>query len=311
VRERALSWLLLLAAIVAAVVVTRRGSDAVVWAARVDPILAIPAGPALLVTADVGALAQASASDLFDVGTEQLLGVRATCGFEPLLAVRQVAFAMPSTATGDADSDFALIATTSLAVSEVIHCAESVIRKRGGRPIRAQIGAFSTLRDAQHPLGEVGVRQDGLMVLSGGPYFRAALDAAAGIVQRDEPARIRDELHAQLRRSLGPGQLKLSLLPGSDFILPGVRATGLGLNVVGHDVELGAIVGCDSAAACGQTKDLLERAARDLAQTSAAPALQALVVDQKERELRASARMPRHELERLLRELFASSQVEK
>jgi hypothetical protein len=261
----------------------------------------------LLATADVRALARAVGNDLSGFGAEQLRGVSATCGFEPLLAVRQVALAMPFSAGDDSGTDFALIASTSLGVSQVVDCAEKVLRKRGGQPVVGRVGAFSTLHDAQRPLGEVGVRQDGLLVLSGGAYFRAVLDAASGIRQSSETARLRDQLHAQLRRSLGPGQLQLTLVPGDDFVFPGVHAMGLGLNVVGRDAELKGIVGCDTAVACGETKGALERTLRQLATVSGLPGLGGSMIQQRERELQAAMRLPTHDLKSLLRQLLFAS----
>ena len=306
-RERNLHWLLLLAAIAAALAVVVRSSHFVANAPALDPLQAVPAGPGLLATADVRGLTQTAGNDLSDLGAEQLVGVRATCGFEPLLAVQQVALVMPFSEGNDAGTDFALIATTSLGVNQVVACAEKVLQKRGGRPVVSRVGAFSTLHDAQHPLGEVGVRKDGLLVLSGGAYFRAVLDAASGIGQASDTARLRDQLHAQLRRTLGHGQVQLTLVPGDEFVFPGVRAMGLGLNMVGRDVELKGIVGCDTAAACGETKSALERTLRQLATVSGLPALSGFMIQQQEGELRAATRLPTHDLKSLIRQLLFAS----
>src|SRR6186713_2203846 len=110
--ERRLNWVLLVLALAASVLLARRAKP---HAGRVttvvDLIGAVPRGPELLITAELGALSPAVALDLLRAGGGALLGLRETCGFEPLLALKRVALATPfRTDTAAGAGDFALIA---------------------------------------------------------------------------------------------------------------------------------------------------------------------------------------------------------
>jgi len=305
--ERVLHWLLLVAAMLAIV--------AVVWRSRVaepadsalegaDPVLAVPPGPGLLISADVSELSRAAQAELLSAFGDKLLGLRETCGFEPLLSVKRVAFAMPFQARAQhAASDFALIAETSLKEEQLSRCAQGVIRKRGGVPVRLRIGQFLSVRDSAKPLGEVAMRFDGLFVLSGGQYFRDVVDVAGGLTQPDEAARARSAVHGELRRKLGPAPLLATLLPGASFSTTGVRAVGLALQIE-SELRLRGFVGCESVAACSEAKLLLERMKADPAEEPALALLRSVVVKQHDAQLEVSARWPRSELRGLLHQLL-------
>jgi len=309
-RERGLNWLLLVAALVA--------SAWVVWRSRtlgralqpeasheVDLLSVVPQGPELLVTADVGALSPAVALDLLRAGGGALLGLREQCGFEPLLGLRRVAFAMPfRAAAGDAPPDFALIADTSLEQEPVLRCAEAVIQKRGGKPVRSSLGRFTSVRDQAKPIGEVAIRADGLFVLSGGQYFRDVIDAANGAGPADEASRLRTRLHLGIRRRLGPSQLAITLLPGKSLPLPGVQALGLGLEIA-NDVQLRGFVGCPTTAACASAQQLLEHLKTDGAREPGLSGLASLAIAQQEAQLEVAGRLPREQLAPLLSQLLA------
>ena len=304
--ERGLNWALLVVAIAASVWLVGRAKPHVLEAARaVDLIAVVPQGPELLITVEVGALSPAVALELLKAGGGALLGLRDLCGFEPLLALRRVAFAMPFRAGAAAGTaDFALIAETSLEPEPVLRCAETVMRKRGGQPVRSRSGAFTSVRDQGKPLGEVAIRADGLFVLSGGQYFRDVVDAANGSVVGDEASRLRTQLHLGMRRRLAPSQLVATLLPGASLPLPGVRALGLGLEVQG-DVRLRGFVGCVSTAACGDARQLLERVQGDVARDSGVSGLASLSIEQREVELNVTGRLPREQLAPLLTQLLS------
>lgn len=302
--ERRLSWALLVVAVAVSVVLARRAKLHAVHApTELDLIGAIPQGPELLITAEVAALSPAVALDLLRAGGGALLGLRELCGFEPLLALKRVVFAMPFRADA-APADFALIADTSLSPEPALGCAEAVIRKRGGTPVRSQLGRFTSVRDQGKPLGEVAIRGDGLFVLSGGQYFRDVIDAANGAVLGDDGARLRTRLHRGMRRRLAPSQLIATWLPGAGLPLPGVRALGLGLEVQ-SDVRLRGFVGCASTAACGDARQLLERVKSDIARDSGVAGLDSLQVEQHEVELDVSGRLPPEQLGPLLTQLLS------
>jgi len=297
--ERRLNWALLVLALAASVWLVRRaGPHAVRVTTEVDLIGVVPPGPELLITVEVGALSPAVALDLLRAGGGALLGLRELCGFEPLLAMPFRAEA----AVGAAD--FALIADTSLETDAVLRCAEAVIRKRGGTPVRSHLGRFTSVRDQGKPLGEVAIRADGLFVLSGGQYFREVMDAANGAALGDEAARLRTQLHRGMRRRLAPSQLAATLLPGASLPLPGVRALGLGLEVQ-SDVRLRGFVGCASTPACGEARQLLERVKSDIVRDSGVAGLESLRVEQHEVELDVTGRLPREQLGPLLSQLLS------
>ena len=274
-------------------------------ASPVELLGCVPTGPALLVTADLSQLGRAAAGELLAAGGGALLGLREVCGFEPLLALRRVAFATPyRDPQAQGAADFALIADTSLEPEPVLRCAEAVIRKRGGRPVRSRLGAFVAVRDQAKPLGEVAIRADGLFVLSGGQYLRDVIDAAGGTVTGDEAARLRSRVHAGIRRKLGAGQLALTLLPGASWPLPGVQALGLGLSIE-RELGLRGFVGCQSIASCAEARPLIENMKTELAKDPAVSGLASLRVEQHDAELELSGTLPRSQLGPLLTQLLS------
>jgi hypothetical protein len=266
-------------------------------AASNDPLLLVPPGPRLLISADVASLMAVAASDLARLGGDQLLGLRQTCGFEPMLSLRRAVFAMPF-----GGGDFALIADTSIEQERGLRCAELVIQKRGGSAGRAKLGAFTSVRDLSKPLGEVAMRSDGLFVLSGGAYFREVMDAASGTVKVDEAGKLRTRLHRSVRDKLGPAQLELTLLPEASSVLRGVVAVGLALQIQ-SDVALRGLVACVSAPACSQAREVIESTKTELAREPGLSGLASLRVDERGDRLELSARLPREQLGPLLAQL--------
>lgn len=285
------SWLLLLLGVLASAALIGRSKPAASSGRHaVDVIAAVPPGPALLVTVDLAALPPRVVSELLRAGAGSLLGVRALCGFEPLLTFERLVLAMPVSPAGQ-NPDFALIAATSLRPEPALRCAEAVIRKRGGAPVRSRSATFDTVRDQARPLGVIAIRNDGLLVLSGGDYFQAVVAAATGTSVADEAARVRNEVHARVRRELGQNQLLLSALGESWLPLTGVQALGAGLEL-GRDVQLRGALYCASTAACHDARELLGRV---LADTSREPGLASLsdaTFVERSTELRLYARLP-------------------
>jgi hypothetical protein len=303
---RRASWLLLLVALGASVfLVWRARQHAPQLRRSFDLLSAVPPGPELLVTADVSALSPAVAEELLRAGGGALLGLREQCGFEPLLALRRVALAMPFQGQpGEGATDFALVAETTLEQESVLACAESVIRRRGGRPARSNLGPFTSVRDQNKPVGELAIRADGLFVLSGGRYFRDVLDAANGAANADEVARLRSQAHVAVRRRLGPNQIIVTMLVGPRFPLPGVRAFGFALNVA-RELSLRGFVSCYSRAGCGEAHQFLERLKAEAAKEPGMSRLEQARVVMNDAELDLAARLPREQLAPLLRQLLA------
>ncbi|HXK18093.1 MAG TPA: hypothetical protein VNG33_09845, partial [Polyangiaceae bacterium] len=262
--ERRWTWLLLLLALAASAWLVQRATRHPVAVTRRPELLSlVPSGPELLVTVDVESLGATGAEELLRAGGDALLGLRQRCGFEPILGLRRVVFAMPFSVGDQASGDFALIAETSLRQEPVLRCAETMIRKRGGNPVRSSLGAFTSVRDQTKPLGEVAMRADGLFIMSGGQYFRDVIDTATGAVRGDDAARVRSQVHLAMRRKLGSSQLVLTLIPGAKLPLPDVQALGLGLEV-GRELELRGFVGCASEAGCSDARGLVLRMKSEL-----------------------------------------------
>lgn len=304
--ERRSSWLLLIVAMATSVLVVRLSARRPVLPSIADDLVSVvPQGPALLVTVDVEALSPGLALELLRTSGGALLGLRELCGFEPILALKRVALAMPFRGQDSAGApDFALIAQTSLEPEPVLRCAEAVTRKRGGQPVRSSLGRFTSVRDQAKPLGEVAIRDDGLFVLSGGQYFRDVVDAANGAAVGDDASRLRTQVHAGIRRRLAPSLLIATWLPGTSLPLPGVQALGLGLEV-GQDVRLRGFVGCASAPACADARGLIEQLKGDVARDTGLSGLQYLSVAEHGVELDVSGRLPREQLAVLLSQLLA------
>jgi len=78
---------------------------------------------------------------------------------------------------------------------------------------------------------------------------------------------------------------------------------GLGLEVQ-SDVQLRGFVGCASAAACGDARQLFERVKSDVVRDSGVAGLESLRVEQHEVELDVTGRLPRDQLGPLLTQLL-------
>jgi hypothetical protein len=302
--EARLTWLVLLLSAVAAgwLVVRAKQAPHVVRPAP-NLLAAVPPGPALLVTADVEALGEAAALELLRAGGSALLGLRETCGFEPLLGLRQVALAVPVAEPGQAP-DFAVIAQTALDPEPVLRCAEAVIKKRGGVPVRSSLGDFRSVRDQQKPVGEMAIRADGLFVLSGGQYFRDVVDAASGRYVGSAAAKARAAQHASVRARLGRSQLVVSALPGPVLSLPGVDALGIGLEVR-TDVQLNGFVECASVADCREAHQLLVGVLEAAASEPELAALRGLKARLDQTRIHVSGTLPRQQLGPLMTQLLA------
>lgn len=303
-RVQRLTLILLLAALLGTGWLVSRAVRAPAPRADVDLLAVVPAGPELLFSADVKALGADAAQELLKAGGGAFLGLRELCGFEPLLGLRRLVLAMPRGEPGEAATDFALIADTSLEPEPVLRCAEAAIRKRGGLPTRSSLGAFTSVRDQGKPLGEVAIRADGLFVLSGGKYFRDVIDSASGGGRGDEASRLRSRVHAAVRRKLGPGQIVVSLLVGPRLPLPGVQALGLGLNVQ-RDVQLRGYVVCPSAAGCQEAANLIGNLREEAARESGIASLAQVAVELHDQQLDIHGRLARAELAPLLQQLLA------
>ena len=171
-----------------------------------------------MVSADVRALARAPLGAFIAerlarrAGTSKLTRL---CGFDPLLRLDQLALAVPSanlSAAAHAE-DFGLVASGRFSAVEITRCARAAITSRGGDAVQTKLGSFDSVRDREAPSGEIAAK-DGLLVVSGGSYFRELLDSA----ERSGPREANDERrHAELRSALGPGSLLATWLLGEGW----------------------------------------------------------------------------------------------
>ena len=184
------------------------------------PISIIPPGSAFLLSADLRTLLRSPLGAVIaerlgrSAGTSSLVK---SCGFDPLTRLDQLALAVPSANFGAQEhpEDFGIVARGRFNAAEIARCAEAAIAARGGEAIRTRHGSFDSVRDQSGSGGEIASK-NGMLVVSGGSYFRELLNSAESPRKPGEPA-IRDLRHAELRRALGPGSLLATWLLGEGW----------------------------------------------------------------------------------------------
>ena len=239
------------------------------------PLSLVPPGSAFVLTADVRTLQRGPLGALLAQRLGHVSGaaqLATLCGFDPLTRLDQLALAVPSAAIAAQEhpEDFGIVATGRFSAKEIMHCASAAITARSGEPIHTQLGSFSSVRDRTRTGGEVAARDGGLLLVSGGSYFRELLDAAEGNAPKPEHADARDAAHAELRRALGPGPLVATWLLGDgwfDRVAGGQgneRLSPLGkLSAVGARVDaadggrVSLLLDCTDSAGAGQVSKLL------------------------------------------------------
>ena len=180
-----------------------------------SPLSLIPPGSAFLLSADLRALARAPLGAFIAERLGRSAGaskLAQTCGFDPLARLDQLALSVPSAnlTTPGHPEDFGIVASGHFRAGEIARCASTAISARGGEPIQTKLGSFDSLRDRSASSGEIAAK-DGLLVVSGGSYFRELLDSAEQPAEARKPD-VRDTRHAELRRALGPAPLLASWL---------------------------------------------------------------------------------------------------
>ncbi|WP_437896439.1 hypothetical protein [Sorangium sp. So ce124] len=235
---------------------------------------AVPAGAMLVATLDLPALRASPAFASFLREEREIPGlgkVRDVCGFDPVAALTEVAIAIPAAGEG---GDFGLVAAGAVQDEALLACASKVIEARGGRPVVAGIGSFRAVRDSSaEGHGEIAVRPGGPILLGGGAYLRAMIDAAEGRAGNVGAS----GAHDAIARAVGEGAARVTvvLTPeqraeiGRELALSGSsRSPAASLLSGGASVALGpeiavhAAVLCDAEAPCAALGAEL-RAARD------------------------------------------------
>ena len=188
-----------------------------------SPLSILPPGSAFVLSTDLRALARAPLGAFIaerlgrSAGTSKL--TRA-CGFDPITRLDQLALAVPSAglAAQEHPEDFGIVASGRFSVAEITRCATTAITARGGEVIRTKLGSFDSVRDRKAS-GEIAAR-DGLLIVSGGSYFRELLDSAEGnaaALAAGDPREASDTRHAELRRALGSGAVLATWLLGEGW----------------------------------------------------------------------------------------------
>ena len=239
------------------------------------PLDAIPSGVELLATVDVEALRRTEIGAAIAREGRIVPGLgslREICGYDPTAGIRELAATVALPEGGGLDqADVGLAASGDLPLGPVVDCAERVIHRRGGAPVRTQIGSFTVVRDRQRAAVEVAVRPD-LVLVGSGALLREMIDTADGQVA---PVRS-DQVHAVLRRSLGPGLLVATLTLPRGWLSAAIEpelarrsplaaVTTAALRVeAAPGVEATLVLGCAAAEVCGPVHELLQRSAGDL-----------------------------------------------
>jgi hypothetical protein len=277
-------------------------SPAQVSSAPLSPLAVLPPSSAFVLDADVARLEQAPlgpflAQRLFHLGASDL---SALCGFDPLTRLARLALAVPAAgeATQAQADDFGVVATGRFSAAEISRCASAAITQRGGQAAFSRLGSFETVRDRKGSGGEVAAK-DGLLVVSGGSYFRQLLDSAEGNAPERDPADPRAARHSVLRRKLGSGDIVATWLlsPGwfarisgdNDARLSPLSALqALGARViVGGDVRVSLLLESADLDGAKRVADLVHDLRTSLESLALDPALRTLA---RRIELRSSGR---------------------
>ena len=292
-----------------------------------SPLALIPPGSAFILGVDVGALARAPLGVFIaerlgrSAGTGKL---SETCGFDPLLRLDQLALSIPSANLGaDAHPDFGVIANGRFTAAEITRCASTAISARGGEAVHSKLDSFDTVRDRNGSGGEIAAK-DGLVVVSGGNYFRELLNAAEGVLGSLTQPNARSLQHADLRRELGPGPLLATWLLGDGWFervagsdvnarlspLSALKRIGARVNVTAT-AQLLLLLECEDGAGAERVADLLRDVQSSLDAIPLALELRAtakrITIRQREARLSLELELDRTELTPLLAALVPES----
>jgi hypothetical protein len=259
--------------------------------AAASPLSIIPPGSAFVLSADIAQLRHAALGASLAARFAQLGpstgDLSSLCGFDPLSALDQLALAVPSAGAPGSEhtDDFGVVATGRFSAAQIARCARASITARGGDPVDSQLGTFSSVRDRKTSGGEVAARDGGPLIVSGGDYFRALLDAAEGNAARVEHEDARDAHHAELRRALGRGTIVATWLLAAGWFervsgdtgarlspLRSLKALGARVDV-SADVRVSVLLDCADAASVTEIEALLEQLRSSLSALSLDPAL--------------------------------------
>lgn len=169
---------------------------------RLAPALAaLPAGAGFVVHADLTRVRRSPLGAALTGGGRELAGlgsITEICGFDPTEQIRELALSVPEQRPGAAPT-LGIVATGNFDPERFLPCVAKVVDRRGGSPVKNQLGTFSSVRDQSREGPEIAVRKAGPAIVGEGGYFRSMVDAAEG----HTPTLLSDEMHSTLRTSVG------------------------------------------------------------------------------------------------------------
>lgn len=217
----------------------------------------VPAGAKLLVTVDARALRRTSLGDFLRPDAAGTLDLAKLCGADPTATITELALAVPDTG----DGELGIVATGPFVAQTLARCASRVVESRKGRPITLREGAFLVVTDvASTSVGTFAVRDGGPLLLGGATYVRQMMAVTSGAA----PSIAVDARHVALRAEAGErrtvvasalvaegtrAELARSLGDARSGVLS-VLGVAAAADVVGSRVELHAVAGCATEAAC-------------------------------------------------------------
>src|ERR1700722_16484258 len=249
----------------------------------------VPRDAWLVATVDVAAIrASPLAKPFLAAGGGTQLGalgyLTSPCGFDPGQRLREVVITSPE--NGER-GDFGVAFNGEFTKDELAHCADTVIRGRGGSPVPSTRGGYILLEDTSDPQhARVAYREGGPYLVGRGTWVAAMIDAIerkgegirsehtdlrAALLAKEGaapavmvtallPASVRDKLKAELASELGgegdrgyAGVLAVSAAGAA------IGFTGQGGDAGASTTSLSAEMHCDTPAACDEVKKLIER----------------------------------------------------
>ncbi len=206
--NRTLHLILLVALGIAAIVIARYSppnQPPPATAREPDALALVPAGAEFVATVDVQRLRETRLGRWLTANGRQLPGLGAldeVCGSDPTELMARLVIAIPAPEPSRQNVDFGAIALGDFAAQDIVECATSVVRERGGKVGLTPIGTFTTIRDRDDARqGEVAIRDGGPAILGGGSYLRDLIDVAEG---RGRSV-LDEKLHGPLRAAADPG----------------------------------------------------------------------------------------------------------
>jgi hypothetical protein len=288
---------------------------------------AIPSGAIVVAVLDLAALRSHPLTRGFLREPRSVEGIgdlAQACGADPLELVDRLAVAVPART----DVGFGVFAQGALDAKTLSRCAETIVARRGGQPIRESRDGFIVVRDgaAGATGAALALRERGPLLLAEPAYLAAALKTVRG----QEPGVVDDPAHRKLRASVGEATIVATVVLsseqraslGDELERPGIKASpiaavrGGALAIRLEDQLYGhAIIACDGTGACATIAEALraELAAKARAPLARvlgyAPLLERLMIEPRGDELHLRAAMPVADAVAIVRRLLALRQL--